>query len=70
MKKHSETDTVENMRDGGSNSEWPFVQTSFFAITTLAAEMRPASLRTWRDDHALSPGLAIAVKQIWYTYVT
>ena len=32
-KRHAETDTIKNTRDGRSTSEWPFLQTNLFAVT-------------------------------------
>ena len=41
-KRHAGTDTVENTRDGGSTSEWPFLQTNLFVVTNPTNSFLPS----------------------------
>ena len=60
-KRHAETDTVENTRDGGSTSEWPFLETNLFVVTNSTISFQIFFDCSWSTSSSFSRSL----KQRW-----
>ena len=55
-KRHAETDTVQNTRDGGSTSKFPFLQTNLFVVTNSTISFQ-VFFASWSTSSSFSRSL-------------